>query len=172
MITIRSAQTDDLPKLMKIFEEAKQIMRKDGNMQQWTKGYPTESIILNDIRQGNCYVCLDSDKHIVGTFTFIPGTEPTYTTIYQGAWLENEQPYATIHRLASTTQSHGIAKACLDWCGQRCSNLRADTHRDNHILQHILEKHGFKHCGIIYLLNGDERLAYQRIKSSTGVPVK
>ena len=47
-------------------------------------------------------------------------------------------------------------------------NLRADTHRDNRIMQHILQKHGFRYCGIIYLLNGDERLAYQKI--SLGKP--
>ena len=40
---------------------------------------------------------------------------------------------------------------------------RQDTHRDNHILQHILKKHGFQYCGIIYLLNGDERLAFQKL---------
>ena len=26
---------------------------------------------------------------------------------------------------------------------------------------HNIEKHGFTYCGIIYLANGDERLAYQ-----------
>ena len=31
-------------------------------------------------------------------------------------------------------------------------------------MQHNLLKHGFTYCGIIYLLNGDERLAYQRIE--------
>ena len=30
-------------------------------------------------------------------------------------------------------------------------------------MQHNLLKHGFSYCGIIYLANGDERLAYQRI---------
>ena len=35
-------------------------------------------------------------------------------------------------------------------------------------MQHILQKHGFRYCGIIYLLNGDERLAYQKI--SLGKP--
>ena len=30
-------------------------------------------------------------------------------------------------------------------------------------MQHNIEKHGFTYCGIIYLANGDERLAYQKI---------
>ncbi len=29
-------------------------------------------------------------------------------------------------------------------------------------MQHNMEKHGFTYCGIIYLLSGDERLAYQK----------
>ena len=42
------------------------------------------------------------------------------------------------------------------------SAIRIDTHRDNKIMQHNLLKYGFTYCGIIYLANGDERLAYQK----------
>lgn len=52
----------------------------------------------------------------------------------------------------------------LDYCFALCSNIRIDTHRDNKIMQHNLSKHGFTYCGIIYLANGDERLAYQKIQ--------
>ncbi len=38
-----------------------------------------------------------------------------------------------------------------------------DTHRDNHIMQHNILKHGFQYCGVILLANGDERLAYQKM---------
>ena len=31
------------------------------------------------------------------------------------------------------------------------------------IMQHNILKHSFTYCGIIYLLSGDERLAYQKI---------
>ena len=30
-------------------------------------------------------------------------------------WLDDAAPYCTIHRLASTKNSNGIAKACFDW---------------------------------------------------------
>lgn len=53
---------------------------------------------------------------------------------------------------------------CLQNCYEQIPNLRADTHRDNHILQYILKKHGFKYCGIILLANGDERLAFQKVE--------
>ena len=43
-----------------------------------------------------------------------------------------------------------------------CGNLKIDTHRDNRIMQHLLDKNGFTYCGIIYLDDGTERLAYQK----------
>ena len=163
MIKIRKTDITELNTLMDIFEQGKHIMRKDGNMKQWTGGYPTEEIINKDIENGNSYVCLDEEQNIVGTFAFIQGNDPTYVQIYDGEWIDDIRPYGVIHRLASTEDSKGIASACLQWCYRQIPNLRADTHRDNHILQYILKKHGFQYCGIIYLLNGDERLAFQKL---------
>lgn len=162
MIKIRKTQLTETDRLMDIFMQAKRIMRKDGNMKQWTGNYPSVEIITQDIQNGNSYVCLDDTDEIIGTFAFIPGPDPTYAHIYDGDWIDDTQPYGVIHRLASTESSRGVAAACLQWCYEQMPNLRADTHRDNHILQHILKKHGFRYCGIIYLLNGDERLAYQK----------
>lgn len=162
MIEIRKARLSDLETLMSLFEEGKRIMRKAGNRKQWTGSYPSSGIVTKDIENGHCYVCLDERQEIIGTFAFIPGPDPTYARIYDGDWIDDTQPYGVIHRLASTESSRGVAAACLQWCYEQMPNLRADTHRDNHILQHILKKHGFRYCGIIYLLNGDERLAYQK----------
>ncbi len=156
---------------MDIFEQAKRIMRKDGNMAQWTGNYPSIDIVTKDIRDGNSYVCLDDNGKIIGTFAFIRGNDPTYTRIYEGEWLEDTLPYGVIHRLASTEDSKGTAAACLGWCYAQIPNLRADTHRDNRILRHILTKHGFRYCGIIYLANGDERLAFQKITPRTSSSV-
>ena len=162
MIEIRKTRPAETELLMDIFEQAKRIMRKDGNMKQWTGNYPSRKLVATDIEQGNSYVCIDDNGEIIGTFAFIRGNDPTYSHIYEGEWLEDTLPYGVIHRLASTEHSKGVANACLQWCYAQLPNLRADTHRDNHILQHILKKHGFQHCGIIFLANGDERLAYQK----------
>ena len=35
--------------------------------------------------------------------------------------------------------------------------------KDNKVMQQAFEKHGFKHCGVIYLLNGEPREAYQLV---------
>lgn len=161
--TIRRTHPEEVTLLPDLFEAARGIMRSSGNMKQWTGGYPSIEIIQKDIEAGHSYVCLDAYEKIIGTFAFIPGIDPTYLKIYDGRWLNDTRPYGTIHRLASTPDSHGVAASCIEWCFRQIPNLRADTHRDNSILQHILTKHGFHYCGIIYLLNGDERLAYQKL---------
>lgn len=162
MKQIRPTKATDLPRLMKIFEEARQFMASVGNPTQWGDGYPEEATLRGDIERGVSYV-VEEDGVIVGTFAFILGEDPTYRLIDDGAWVDDEQPYGTIHRLASLTASHGVADACLDWCGARIDNLRADTHRDNLVLQHILTSRGFQYCGIIYVRHHSPRLAYQRI---------
>ena len=164
-MTVRHATENDISSMMSLFEDAKGIMRADGNMSQWTGGYPQEAVALRDVRASHAFIVEDGGVP-VGTFAFIPGSEPTYRTIYEGAWLDADAPYATIHRLASTPQSHGVARACFDWCASRCPNLRIDTHRDTSIMRHVITSGGFRYCGIIYLANGDERLAYQWLAAS------
>ena len=45
MIKIRKTQPADIAILMDIFEQAKHIMRKDGNMLQWRGNYPSREIV-------------------------------------------------------------------------------------------------------------------------------
>ena len=166
MMPIRKATPADLPRMMELFDAARGIMRSSGNLKQWNGGYPSETLIRQEIADGNSYVVTDAAGEVIATFAFILTGEPTYARIDGGAWLDDTKPYGVIHRLASAPESHGIARACFDWCYQQIPNLRVDTHRDNHIMQHIVEQNGFTYCGIIYLLNGDERLAYQKIDDS------
>ncbi len=163
-ILIRKSTMADLPALMELYESGRSTMRRSGNMKQWTHGYPTQETVKQDIANGNSYLCLDeSSGQAIGTFAFIIGADPTYARIYGGQWTDDTRPYATIHRLAGREDAQGVAAACINWCYGQLPNLRADTHRDNLIMQHILRKHGFRYCGVIHLANGDERLAFQKI---------
>ncbi len=161
---IRKAKSSDKETILHLLDSGREIMRRNGNPLQWPDGYPNPETIDTDITQGVSYLCLEDGK-AVGTFAMIPGPDPTYATIYQGRWIDNTLPYLVVHRMASLPDSHGIFRACLEYCNAWCNNIRIDTHRDNHILQHNLQKHGFSYCGIIHIANGDERLAYQRILS-------
>ena len=97
-IQIRQSTLADLPVLMQLFESGKRIMRRSGNLRQWTGSYPSENVVAGDIHRGHSYLCLDETGRAVGTFAFIPGDDPTYARIYKGEWLDNTHPYATIHR--------------------------------------------------------------------------
>ena len=160
---IRIASLGDIPSIMTVIEAAKGIMRRSGNRDQWKDGYPSASVIESDINRGAGYVVLDDDL-VVGYFAFIPSPEPTYAHIFNGRWLDESAPYHVIHRIASTPDSHGVFTALMDWCFTKDRNIRIDTHRDNHIMQHCITSYGFTYCGIIYLTSGDERLAYQLMR--------
>lgn len=164
-VLIRPAGLEDLPLVMEIYDYARAFMRANGNVTQWVNGYPSEELIRQEIQDGHSFVCTDGDGEIVGTFCFILGDDPTYQQIYDGAWL-NDEPYGVIHRMGTNGRRKGIAEACLNWSFQQSVNIRVDTHRDNLVMQHILEKNGFKRCGIIYVRDGTERIAYQKIVTS------
>lgn len=161
----RTSWPADVGRIMEVFSAAKEIMRLSGNLCQWGEGYPSTDVIKADIERDGSFV-IEDDGVIVGYFAFLPSPEPTYAFIDHGSWTDDHRPYHVIHRIASIPEAHGIFKSVMDFCCSKESNIRIDTHRDNRIMQHQIEKHGFAYCGIIYLANGDERLAYQRITDS------
>ena len=147
--------------IMMVMDAAKKIMWQSGNMHQWGEGYPSEAVITADMERNGGFV-IEDDGNIVSYFAFLPSPEPTYARIYEGQWLDDERPYHVVHRIGRYPNAHGIFVSIMDYCFSKDSNIRIDTHRDNHIMQHNIEKHGFTYCGIIYLANGDERLADQK----------
>ena len=159
--SIRHATMDDLPTILSLRDQAREIMRSYGNTFQWPEGYPRDDMFRKDIELGGSYVMANEAGTIVGTFALLPSPEVTYNVIYDGQWIDN-QPYHVIHRIASTPDSHGILDAVLDFSESQVSNIRIDTHEANIIMRKGLERHGYKYCGIIHLLDGNERLAFQK----------
>ena len=150
----------DLPRILEIYDIAKAYMRASGNPNQWNGAYPDPELLRADIAQQRLYV-YKKDGKIHGVFMLLLGEEPTYAYIEDGSWRE-ETPYGTIHRLAGDGEVKGLFAKCVAFCEKRVPYLRADTHFDNHTMQHLLEKNGFERRGIIYLKNGDPRIAYQK----------
>lgn len=161
--TIKKSVVADIPVIMQLLECGRQKMRANGNLKQWTDGNPKQSLIEADINNGNSYI-LEEEGRAVATFAFIEGPDITYNNIYEGKWKENTLPYHVIHRMASLHGTHGVFKDILEYCFERCNNIRIDTHRQNSIMRNALSKFGFEYCGIIYLLDGAERLAYQQTR--------
>ena len=159
---IREARLTDMDEIMLVMDAAKGIMRQSGNMHQWGEGYPSEAVITADMEKKGGFVVVD-DGMVVGYFAFLQSPELTYARIYEGKWIDEVQPYHVVHRIASYPNAHGIFSSIMDFCFSHDTNIRIDTHRDNKIMQHNILEHGFTYCGIIYLLSGDERLAYQKV---------
>jgi len=154
------AKEEDLPRIMEIYDIAKAYMRANGNPNQWNGAYPDPETLRTDIEKQRLYVYKKAGS-IHGVFMLLLEEEPTYAYIEDGSWRE-ERPYGTIHRLAGDGEVRGLFAKCVAFCEKKVRYLRADTHFDNHTMQHLLEKNGFERRGIIYLKNGDPRIAYQK----------
>ena len=161
---IRKTRIEDLERVMAIYAHARAFMAAHGNPNQWgPTRWPPEDLIRQDISQGKSYVCL-SDDRIVGVFYFDQGPEiePTYAHIEDGAWRDNS-PYGVVHRIASDGSARGTGAFCINWAYDQCGHLRIDTHGDNRVMQGLLSKLGFVHCGTIFVReDSDPRLAYEK----------
>jgi len=159
-MTIRKTTPPDLEAVMEIYAYARAYMQENGNPNQWHNNHPPQELIENDIKAGLSYVCEDDTK-IAAVFYFNVEHEPTYEKI-NGKWLNNE-PYGVVHRIARGSDAKGAGAFCLEWCAAQHPNIRIDTHRDNAAMLKLLENLGYVYCGVIWLENGDERLAFQKV---------
>lgn len=159
MLEIRKSTYDDLDRIAEIFTYARKQMALNGNPSQWKNDRPSMELVKKDIDVSNSYVVLNEGK-IVATFAFIVGVEPTYLDI-DGKWLDDD-PYGTIHRIASDGSVKGVFDQVIDYVSKRGVDIRIDTHKDNKIMRHLIEKNDFVYCGIIIVDDGTPRLAYQK----------
>jgi len=149
---------------MAIYAHARQFMADHGNPYQWgPTNWPPEALIREDIQKGLSYVCVHENA-VVGVFFFTAGEdiEPTYREITEGSWHHNG-PYGVVHRIAADGSVKGVGTECINWAFEQCGHLRIDTHGDNQVMQKLLQKLGFSHCGTIYVEEDDfPRLAYEK----------
>lgn len=156
---IQLAKEENLAEMREVFDYGRQVQLETGNLTQWKKGYPSNELMLEDIKKNAAHLCLSESDEILAVFSVFTEPDPTYVEI-DGEWL-NDEKYATIHRIAATGKVSGAGQYCIQWVMNQYKNLRIDTHHKNKQMKHILEKLGFHYCGVIYLENGDPRDAYQ-----------
>ena len=163
---IRKAGEADLDRIMAIYEHARDFMAEHGNPDQWgpTK-WPPEDLIREDIKNGDSYVCINDSGDVCGVFYYVSGTdiEPTYRIIEDGEWIGDDD-YGVVHRIASDGSQKGIGAFCINWAYGQCGHLRMDTHNDNKVMQNLLTKLGFVHCGTIYVREDKyPRMAFEKM---------
>jgi RimJ/RimL family protein N-acetyltransferase len=159
MYRVRRAVWADFDRILEIYALARKFMAQTGNPTQWGTNYPPLDMLEADIPAGNLYVVEDDAIH--GVFAYFSEPDPTYGYIEDGQWLDDSS-YGTIHRVAADG-SGGVFSAVLNFAQEQNPHVRIDTHHDNKVMQHVLEKHGFHRTGIIYLEDGDPRIAYERV---------
>lgn len=167
MKSIRKAIIKELSVIMGLIAEAQQFL-KESRVDQWQNGYPSADIIRHDINQGNGYVVTNLGD-IVAFATVIFSEEPTYRTIYNGAWL-TDGDYAVIHRIAVSNQykGKGVGRNLLQSVEQmaierQLKSVRIDTHEDNLSMQRLIRKMDYCYCGEIFLKDGQKRIAFEKI---------
>lgn len=129
--------------------------------------YPNAETIQSDIDHGSSYVLL-KNKKIAATAAVSFNGEKTYGSIYGGQWV-TDHSYAVIHRIAVDRDEKGLGLAsdiiknverlCL---GRGVYSIRVDTHEKNRLMQRLLSKNRFQYCGIIYLEDGNKRIAFEK----------
>lgn len=164
---VRRATQQDVIEIMQIIDDAKELLKSNGNP-QWQNGYPNKDTIKQDIANNNGYVLI-VNQQVVGYAALIVGLELNYTEI-QGSWRNNDDSYATIHRIAIKSNMHGknlanlfIGNLITLTLAQNVNNIRIDTHRVNKAMQHLVGKYAFEYRGIINVADevDSERLAYE-----------
>ncbi len=163
---IRKTTEQDFDRVMAIYEHARRFMAEHGNPNQWgPTNWPPEELIHSDIEDGDSYVCVNDNGEVVGVFYYVCGenVEPAYDVIENGEWLGGSD-YGVVHRIASDGSEKGIGAYCIQWAFDQCGHLRMDTHNDNIVMQNLLTKLGFRHCGTIYVYEDhNPRLAYEKL---------
>ena len=158
---IRKTEPRDIAAIDKIYSDAKEFMKNNGNPTQWPGEYPNAKDAESDMKRGIGYVCEDEGR-VVGVFAFAVEEEKDYDVIYNGKWL-NSEPYAYIHRVAVAAHGRGVVDFCLGYCYGQYPNIKMDTHRDNIPMRRVLVRNGFVECGTIKIATGEEFVAFQKV---------
>ena len=166
-MTIRYAEKKDLDRIMQILADARESIGRLG-IDQWQYGYPTRESVKEDISLKRGYVVLDGEE-VCATFALMIHGEPTYKKIYCGAWIGDGE-YLAIHKIAidSSHRGTGLAGDIVEYimnCARELgyASVRVDTHHGNVPMRKMLEKNGFEYCGTIHLLDGQPRVAYEKL---------
>ncbi len=61
---IRKALPEDMPVILKIYEQARRFMAEHGNPRQWGNSSPAQNVLGEDIRKERLSVCERDEKDL------------------------------------------------------------------------------------------------------------
>ena len=157
LIYVTRATQNDIPVVAAIFDQAKAFLKAAGSP-QWQAGYPNADTVAQDLASQSSWV-LKVDGKVAGYAAAVIGDDPNYQKI-DGAWQNNDAPYAAIHRFALSQDYRGqhLAKYFMSDLisilnEQGIHSFRVDTHDLNQAMQHVATSNGFIRRGHINILD-------------------
>lgn len=158
------ARPDEVGRCKAILDDGREFQRQQGFV-QWPDGYPPLEMIAQDVEKGMGYV-VKADGKIAAYMLLDFGGDPAYADP-RCTW-HDEGAYLVIHRMAIDAAFRGRGIAGEIFClvadfarAQQVYNLRIDTDPQNKRMQHVLEKCGFRYCGLV-IQGGGDRMAYDK----------
>ena len=163
------ATLDDIEDVCEMISQGRSFLKSRG-VDQWQSDFPNYDKIKRDI-DGSYGYLLKEDGKTIGYSALIVGEDPTYASI-DGKWLTDNKNYLTVHRvvLSDSVRGKGYGDILFSYFLQYADenhipSVRIDTHKDNLIMQKLINKNGFRYCGIITVDDGTKRNAYEFINN-------
>ena len=165
----RLANINDIDEVMVAVEDARELLKEEGNG-QWQFGYPSREDFIEDIKLNRLYVVLDrNDNKTIASVFALCGYEESYHHLYEGKW-KTDYEYLVIHRVAVKKKYRGLGygKSIFTSAIEITKNkgihsLRIDTHIKNTLLIHLFDLFGFEYCGKAILPPNKDRVVYEKI---------
>ena len=144
-MTVTRATSEDTDRIIEIIEEARSFQLSYGN-KQWAGGYPSRTLIEEDIKEGIGYKILVDDE--IAGYMAIVSHDDSYARI-EGRWI-TAGPYIAIHRLAlsDSWRGKGLFSSIIEEVVEigkenGAVSLRIDTDKSNPIMKHLLQAMSF-----------------------------
>ncbi|MBB1086213.1 GNAT family N-acetyltransferase [Limosilactobacillus fastidiosus] len=169
---LRKATMTDFETVMEMLRDGRSQLAERG-VEQWQGDYPNEEHIKEDIQHGWTYLVQADDNQTVGVFAIVDAPDHSYDEL-DGKWLLDTDKYQVIHRVAihSKHAGHGYASQLFENVisyvktnRKDIKSLRIDTHEDNKVMQHLIDKNGFTRVGTLHGVyrSAEESYVYEMI---------
>lgn len=154
---LKQATMENLDQIMDILRDGRNQLASQG-IDQWQGDYPNEEHVKEDIKNGFAYLVHSDDNETVGVVSIVSAPDHSYDEL-DGDWLIDTQDYLVIHRVAIHSDHAGKGYASklfthvIDYIKENrkdIKTIRIDTHEDNKIMQHLIEKNGFSKVGELH----------------------
>ncbi len=166
---VRLATEDDLTAVGRLLNACVAAMRQAG-IDQWDEIYPTEAILLSDIRAGTMHLASDRQGTLVGTVVLNEVQIPEWSQV---AWTFTDGPILVVHRLmvAPTEQGHGAGRSLMEftetWAranGYRA--IRLDAFTANPRALRLYGGLAYRDAGVAMLRKGPFRCFEKRLETA------